>query len=269
MTPTERLAHYDAGSLWPGYQPAAGPDDLVGAYREALELRALREGRGERVAGYKVGFTNRSLWPRFGLSAPIWGPVWDSTLLHCEARCSLDLRAICQPRLEPELVFGIALTPPPNPSLEALFGCIDWMAPGFEIVQSHCAGWQSNVGDIVADGAVHARLVVGARRPVRELASTGAVLDAMLAATPMTLSCGEILRDQGAGANVLDGPLQALRHFVRELQAYPGAPALRPGDVVTTGSWTNPWPIEAGERWRAAFNAPLFVSLEVSFPPVR
>jgi 2-oxo-3-hexenedioate decarboxylase len=30
-----------------------------------------------------------------------------------------------------------------------------------------------------------------------------------------------------------------------------------PGDVVTTGTWTDAWPVAAGEQWQAAFGSPL------------
>lgn len=73
----------------------------------------------------------------------------------------------------------------------------------------------------------------------------------------MRLWCGDRRVDQGCGANVLDGPLHALRHFVLELQRCPGAPALRAGDVVTTGTWTDAWPLAPGQTWRAEFDAPL------------
>jgi len=56
---------------------------------------------------------------------------------------------------------------------------------------------------------------------------------------------------------VLDGPLHALHHFVRELRECPGAPELRAGDVITTGTWTDARPVAPGEHWIAAFSAPL------------
>jgi 2-keto-4-pentenoate hydratase len=34
--------------------------------------------------------------------------------------------------------------------------------------------------------------------------------------------------------------------------------------VVTTGTWTDAWPLEAGQRWRAEFDAPLH-GLEIEF----
>ena len=41
------------------------------------------------------------------------------------------------------------------------------------------------------------------------------------------------------------------------MREVPGAPDLQPGDVVTTGTWTDAWPVAAGERWTAQFEAPL------------
>jgi 2-keto-4-pentenoate hydratase len=44
---------------------------------------------------------------------------------------------------------------------------------------------------------------------------------------------------------------------LRELHQCPGAPELLPGDVVTTGTWTDAWPVQAGQDWSADFSAPL------------
>ena len=36
------------------------------------EIIALRRARGERTVGYKIGFTNRTIWPVYGVHQPIW-----------------------------------------------------------------------------------------------------------------------------------------------------------------------------------------------------
>jgi 2-oxo-3-hexenedioate decarboxylase len=189
--------------------------------------------------------------------APIWGPVWDSTVRHCEASGTLDLDGLCQPRLEPEVAFGMRGTPPTNASLEELFDCIDWLAPSFEIVHTHCADWKFSAAETVADGALHGRLLIGTPTPVRLFADRGEALDAMLAATRVRLYRGETLIEEGLGRNVLDGPLHALRHFMLDLQRCPGAPSLHRGDVISTGTWTDAQPLQSGQTWRSEFDAPL------------
>lgn len=219
----------------------------------------MRIARGERPRGYKVGFTNRTIWARYGVHAPIWGMVWDSTLAFGDGDgpAEVSLAATCQPRIEPECVFGMRSTPLADATLDTLLACVEWIAPGFEIVQSHMPGWKFSAADTVTDSGLHARLVVGRKVAVDTLPGDAAHFDAQLAAARVTLlkDSGEV--DTGVGANVLDGPLHALAHFVAALRDCPGAAGLQPGDVVTTGTWTDAWPVTAGERWQARFDAPL------------
>lgn len=257
MTPQELLSHTDTGEPWPDAARGGLPADIAAAYALALDVRALRLARGERPRGFKIGFTNRTIWSRYQVFAPIWGGVWDTTLTHCDGSGRLDLSGTCQPRIEPEVVFGLAATPPAEPTIEQLFACLAWIAPGFEIVQSHVPDWRFTAAETVADGALHARLLVGARQPLRTLAGDAATLAARLAGCGVRLSCDGREVEAGRGANVLDSPLHALHHFVWELQRCPGAPALREGDVVTTGTWTDAWPVAPGQTWAARFDAPL------------
>ena len=251
MTPEILLRHSDEATLW----PTGCGLSVAEAYERALTVRQLRIRRGEQPRGYKIGFTNRTIWERYGVYAPIWGTVWNTTLSFCDGEGELALAGTCQPRIEPECVFGIAATPPARPTPDQLAACIEWMAPGFEIVQSHMPDWKFAAADTVADSGLHARLLVGRRIPVA--GGQGAAFDARLAAARVVLSCDGRPMDEGTGANVLDGPLHALAHFVAALRDEPGAPDLQPGDVVTTGTWTDAWPVHRGEHWHAAFGAPL------------
>ena len=60
------------------------------------------------------------------------------------------------------------------------------------------------------------------------------------------------LIDHGVAANVLDGPLFALRHLVETLAQDPASPSLAAGEIVTTGTLTRAFPVEAGEEWSTA-----------------
>ena len=257
MTPQTLLQHSDAGTFWPEPVSATAGFDIPAAYRSALTQRQLRQARGELPRGFKVGFTNRTIWPRYGVYAPIWGTVYDSTLSFCDGKGRITLNNTCQPRIEPELVFGMKATPPTHATLEQLFAAIDWLAPGFEVVQSHLPDWKFQAADTIADGGLHARLLVGHRIPVSTIASSADQLNTILASARVSLcKAGQVL-DQGCGASVLDGPLHALLHFLTELRQCPGAPDLLAGDIITTGTWTDAWPVLPGEHWHADFSAPL------------
>ena len=257
MTPAELLAHYDNGQIWGPPTPAGAVTDVAQAYQTALAVRQLRLDRGELPQGFKIGFTNRSIWQRYNVFAPIWGTVWNTTLVFCEGEGEVSLRNICQPRIEPETMIGMRASPKTDATLDVLFEAIEWMAPGFEIVQSHLPDWKFTIPDTVIDSALHARLLVGRRVAVREVARNAAELDASLAQSRVALHCGDREVERGIGSNVLDSPLRALQHFLAELRQCPGAPDLLPADVVTTGTWTDAWPVATGESWSARFESPL------------
>ena len=264
MTPETLLSYADNATLWPDEKYHHRRQNVPSAYRDALAVRGLRVARGEQPVGFKVGFTNRTIWERYGVFAPIWGTVWNTTLTRCDGEATLDLVGISQPRLEPEVAFCMDATPPTNASLEELFNCVEWLAPSFEVVQSHCLDWKFNAAEAVADGALHARLLVGRPIPVSQIASSGAGLDNLLAQTHLKLYRGQELIDEGMGSNVLNGPLHALLHFVHELATCPGAPSLEAGSIVTTGTWTDAWPVREGETWHYETDKPS-ASLRVAF----
>ena len=263
MTPQDLLKHSDTGEPWPVNEGAEFAD-LSSAYRSALAVRALRIGRGEMPCGYKIGFTNRTIWPRYGVFVPIWGSMWQTTVDTCDGAGTVSLARLCQPRIEPEAVFGFKATPRTGASLEDLFDALDWVAPGFEIVQSHRPDWKFTAPQTVADGGLHGRLLVGRKRSIADLAPDADRLHRMLAADRVRLLKGGSLVEEGAGAHVLDSPLHALLHFLVELRSCPGATDLAAGDIVTTGTWTDAWPVQAGETWTARFDSAL-PSLEVRF----
>ncbi|MDO9360314.1 MAG: hydratase [Polaromonas sp.] len=238
--------------------PADVPPDLPAGYAAALAVRARRVAAGEQPAGYKVGFTNRTIWPRYEVYAPIWGTVWQGSLSHVAVGGAnegvLSLDGLCEPRIEPEIVFGLRNAPVADCTLAQLVDAIGWVAHGFEIVHTHFPAWKFSAAQAVADEGLHGRLMVGRRielprgMPAEELAQG-------LSGLRLSLYGDGDLKDEGVGANVLDGPLQALLHFVQELRSIPGAPALQAGDVVTTGTVTDAWPVLPGQTWHTVLDA--------------
>ncbi len=266
MTPVALLAHMDQARLWPTGHLGT-PDDLASAYAQAQAVHRLRRARGEMVRGYKLGFTNRNLWPRYNVYQPIWGTMWNTTVQQAEGVDHLPLRRLCQPRIEPEAVFAFKASPCNDSGpidLQRLFEALDWVAPGFELVQSHQPDWKFSASQAVCDNALHGRLLVGERMPVRSLAADGQALHQLLAQTRVALHRNGQRVEEAAGALVLDGPLLALLNFVQTLQQAPDAPRLGAGDIVTTGSWTDAWPVKAGQHWSARFSQAL-PALEVGF----
>jgi len=141
--------------------------DLDAAYAVTAALRRLRLARGEQPVGRKVGFTNRTIWAEYGVYAPIWGDMYDTTLQPLGADAVLDLSPLLEPRIEPEIAFGIARPLHAGMDEAALLGCIDWVAHGFEIVQSIFPGWRAAAADTVAAYGLHGAYRIGPRYRLR------------------------------------------------------------------------------------------------------
>ncbi len=210
-------------------------------------MRAEREARGERPIGRKIGFTNRTIWDEYGVHAPIWGYVYDSTVGELGSEPpGVSLEGLAEPRIEPEIIFGLAAAPEPGMDKAALIRCIDWIAHGFEIVQSIFPNWSFRPADTVAAYGLHGRLFIGPRHSAESRRDEWAH---ELSRFEIDLFRNGARVDHGMAANVLDGPLFALRHLAETLAQDRLSPPLAPGEIVTTGTLTRAFPVAAGEEW--------------------
>jgi 2-oxo-3-hexenedioate decarboxylase len=222
--------------------------DVLAGYDVLREIEARRAAAGWQPVGRKIGFTNRTIWPRYGVYLPMWAHVWAHTVHRTSTnRATLSLAPFVQPRIEPEVVFGLKAPVPAGGDARAVLACVDWIAPGFEIVQSHFPDWKFAAADCTAAFGLHGALVVGAPIPVTE--RNRAFLADTLPAFALTLRRGGEVIDSGVGANVLDSPALALAHLARVLARQPQFPPLAAGEIVTTGTITDAWPVAKGQTW--------------------
>lgn len=241
------LAALDGGTQ---FEPFTASDPGFGM-AEALDvaacLRERRMARGETPIGRKIGFTNRTIWAEYGVYAPIWGEVYDGTAATIRPGDVIAVSMLPEPRIEPEIVIGLESDLVPGMDIEAVAASIGWIAHGFEIVRSVFPGWRFQAADCIADGGLHGRLFIGPRLTIPKPERAGLVT--MLPALTIRLSRDGEVVDTGIGANVLDGPVQALAHLLDVLGRVPGSPPLRAGEIVTTGTLTRAFPVTVGQSW--------------------
>jgi 2-keto-4-pentenoate hydratase len=215
------------------------------SYAAAHALHRARLREGWRPVGRKIGFTNRSIWPRYGVYEPIWGTVYDRTLLQAkDGFCSVSLEGLMQPRIEPEICFKLRAAPRSSASAD-LLESIEWAAHSMEIVQCDQPGWKTSLEHSTAFNGLHGRLIIGTAVQVNHLPHP----EARLPRLEMILKKGEALIDRGVGEIVLGSPLAALAHLVGLLAAQPEAPPLAPGEIISTGTLTDAHPVAPGEAW--------------------
>src|SRR5262249_17973157 len=109
------------------------PDGLTldQAYHVTSLLRAAFTARGEKITGRKIGFTNREMWKVYGVQSPIWGYVTDRTTHELAHKRIIAVNDFVQPRIEPEIIFGMKAAPSLAMDDDALLGCIEWISLGY------------------------------------------------------------------------------------------------------------------------------------------
>jgi len=258
------IAAYDRAEMLPPITEATPDFSVAEAYAVLGEIEARRRAQGWRPVGRKIGFTNRTIWSRYGVWQPMWAHMWAHTVHFARAgRASLSLAPFVQPRIEPEIVFKLKAPVPLTDDPLQILASVEWMAAGFEIVQSHFRDWRFAAADCTAAFGLHGALVVGMPVPITE--ANRAATAAALPSLAVTLSRGATIIDRGVGANVLDSPALALGHLAGLLAAQPGAPPLAAGELVTTGTVTDAWPAAPGETWSSDCSALGIEGLTVTF----
>lgn len=226
--------------------------DLDAAYRVEAELARLRRAQGHATTGRKVGYANKALWRALKLETLVWAHMYEDTVMMAEGNDGmLSLRSMCSPRLEPEIVFRLrdpiaAGDPDPPAALRS----VEWLALGFEIVDSIFADWRFQPPDFVAAYGLHAALVVGDPQPLDEV-SIPALVDQLSACRVRLLRNGAEVAE-GSGRNCLRNPALCLGVLAAAIAKRTPDEPLAAGELVSSGTLTEPQPIAPGETWTAS-----------------
>jgi len=189
--------------------------------------------------------------------------MYDSTVRHLfPLNAQFPLAGLAEPRIEPEIVLRLAHSPHPYMSDDVLLECIDWVAHGFEIVQSIFPGWVFTPAEAVAAQGVHVALLIGQPHP---LSPDRRLWDDVLSNFKVELIRDGEVMTSGHGHDVLGGPIQALWFLVEALAQRPTSEALRSGEIVTTGTLTQALPVAPGETWTSVLTGIEIEGLQLRF----
>jgi 2-keto-4-pentenoate hydratase len=210
---------------------------LADAYRVQDQMTGLRLASGERITGWKLGYTSAVMRAQMGVASPNFGPLTDVMILDSPA--VLPAGAL-QPRVEPEigLRLGRRLTAPF--SVESVLDACDAALACLEIVDSVWSGYRFTLEDNTADGSSAAWVTVGPSLPLAGLESL-----------PVTLSVDGEAVESGTGAAASGHPAAGVAWLAEQLAAR--GRWLEPGDLVITGGLTSAPSLEPGRRIGASF----------------
>ena len=144
----------------------------------------------------------------------------------------------------------------------ALIGCVEWVAHGFELVQSIFPHWKFTPADTVAANGLHGALLIGPRHPVGPRAEEWR---RTLTTFDIDLKWNGAQMDRGRAGNVMEGPLSTLRYVMDLLVKDFANPPLAPGEIVTTGTLTKALPVKPGEMWSTELSGVALDGISIRF----
>lgn len=224
---------------------ASGELTLMDAYAIQALVTQARLDRGERVVGWKLGYTSLVMREQMGVDAPNFGPLTDAMLIADGAAVP---PTFTQPRVEPEVALRFDADVPVDADRAAVLAAVGSAHAALEVVDSVWTDYRFRLEDNTADGSSAAGVVLGPEIP----------LDAIDTVEVSLFLDGEPA-GSGRGSDASGHPADGVVWLVEQL-ARRGA-HLRAGDVVITGGLTRAAPLEPGSTIEATFSTGVSVSV--------
>jgi 2-keto-4-pentenoate hydratase len=210
-------------------------------------------------AGWKIAATSAKGQQHIGVSAPLAGQLLLPGRYESGSRVSLAGNHMRVVEAEFGFVLGKDLAPGPSPaSLDTLREAVDSLVPTLEIPNSRFERFE-HIGapSLWADNGCAHQWVEGI--PISADCVSG------LPQTQVTLKRtrgDDCVVHAGSGQAVLGDPWDALLWLVRKLHAWDIT--LYAGEIISTGSTTQPMPVEPGDRLDASFGDWGHVSVQLT-----
>ncbi len=232
------LAEAEAAREPIGPLTAAHPElSVTDAYRIQQTNIELRESRGEKIVGHKIGLTAKAMQELFGVNEPDFGHLMN-TMMH-EARHPLDLGELIDPQIEvePAFVLGRRLQGPGVSIADVLEATVG-VRVCLEVIDSRIIDWRIKLQDTVADNGSSARVVLGSQLVPPSML----VLDDM----NTELELDGVVVETGNTSAILGNPARSIAWLANRLAEF--GIALEPGHIVLPGTCTRSVRIR-GHRW--------------------
>lgn len=245
----QMLIDYDAHE--PGSVFATGLRlELSDAWKLQSAVANLREERGERVVGYKIGCVCENNQKANGLTHPVWGRLW-STEQHLNG-VSLRRDQFANPAMEAE--FAVSLNQsihPADTSDEVLVEAVAEIYPVIELHNLVKRGTPPTGAELIANNCIHAGVVRG----------QGVKVSAPAVDTDLSLIFDGQTVDSWSSLQWPRDILSSVKWLAVQLDK--SGKRLEEGDLILTGAFGPPIPI--GDKSKVDVTSSAFGDVSASF----
>lgn len=233
-----QLADYDRHEVGAVFGHDATTTTIEEAYALQLEVSRLRQARGERVAGYKVGCVSQTVQAQLGLDRPVFGHVCETELRR--SGVVLDSREFDGLAVEGELAVRLAEDIPDAEWLRAHPGRA--IGAAFAVVELHNYGRQIAISaqELIGNNAMHAGVVLPIDEP--SIHDPDALLDEPI----LVCKNGELL-GTSTGRALQNRPFGSLVRLAEHLSRF--GKRLGRDQIILTGSPLPVYRVTRDERF--------------------
>tara|TARA_B100000497_G_scaffold127651_1_gene170208 strand:+ start:799 stop:1566 length:768 start_codon:yes stop_codon:yes gene_type:complete len=223
--------------------------DINDAYQiQKLSISQKLE-RGEKLTGYKLGFTSKAKMEQMGVHEVIWGRLTNA--MAVENGGSMEIKNFIHPRAEPEIAFRVSKRIDSELTIENVQDHFDAVAGAIEIIDSRYDNFKFSLEDVVADNCSSSAYVIG-----EWMASESNVRDLSI-----SLDINNETVQNGNSNAILGDPIESLIEMSKMAMKYDEP--IEVGMIVLAGAATSAEFIKQGDEVSAKFDILNTVSLKV------
>ena len=189
----------------------------------------LREKRGEKIIGYKIGCVLKETQKKMGFTQPAWGTLWQSELHYSGVTLSKKNYS----NLAMEAEFGVILNRDLNPKNISFKYILDSIDSIYPLIELHNLVFHSDAphgAELLANNAIHAGVILGPKNnlPKNQI-------------TDLKLIYDNDIIDTWSGKKWPHDMLSEVIWLVKEQAKINNI--IKKGDLILTGAYGFPVPI--------------------------
>lgn len=214
--------------------------DLQDAYDIQEQSIHHRLTRGEKLLGYKLGFTSKAKMEQMGVHEIIWGRLTDKMQYFHEGK--LDRSHFIHPRIEPEIAFLVSKDIDQALTMENYMDYLGGVTGALEIIDSRYENFKFSLEDVIADNCSSSGFVLGEwMDPSQTVQNLG-----------IKLEINGAISQEGNSAAILGNPLESFIEMTRLAQKYQAQ--IKKGHVILAGAATSAVYINSGDEIKGHFD---------------
>ncbi|WP_102349151.1 2-keto-4-pentenoate hydratase [Bacillus sp. Marseille-P3661] len=194
--------------------------------------------QGEKLIGYKLGYTSEPMRKQMGIETPCYGYIFDRHITN--AVQDKHWEKWVHPKMEPELAVILKKDIPHSLSILEWEEAIDRIYLVAEIVDSRYEHYQFKLPDIIADNNSIGAVIVNEQDAISFADFT----------KDLTVKVwnGDQLIEDGSTKSVMEHPINALNWLADKLNSH--GKCLHKGDFIITGGLTKAIDIKSTHEWK-------------------